>query len=139
MKLFQSFFAAFTFQALFLPGLAGMQATDAIMPAIKLAEGVKDPAKRGPAGELGWYRVTPAVWMQYCTDPFELCGTDAAFEERVVRVHLQWIHDHLKHPTIYQMAEAWNAGLTAVKKDQVPASAKDYARRVVNLVGVYSH
>lgn len=107
-----------------------------ILAGIKSAEGVTDPAKVGPAGELGYYRLTRAAWLRHTTAPFERAATDHALETRVAARHLAWIERELVRdgqvPTVYRLALAWNAGLEG--SNRAPASAHDYARRVRNLV-----
>ncbi len=105
-----------------------------LLAAIKQVEGVRDPAKVGPAGELGFYRITPAVWVQHSRQPFSLCATMPAIEAAVALQHVKWLREHLRDPSDYRVALAWNAGLSAVNRGREPARSRDYARRVVNLL-----
>lgn len=107
-----------------------------LLAAIKIAEGVKDPAKPGRDGELGYYRITPGTWILHTTAPFSKAATDHVLEARVAARHLDWLERELVRdgqvPTVYRIALAWNAGLTG--SNHAPAIAHDYARRVRNLV-----
>lgn len=108
------------------------------LSAIRQVEGVKDPAKRGDAGELGYHRITPEVWAQHTTAPFIWAGTDEALELYVAQVHLDWLERglvarHGPHVSPYWLALAWNAGLTAALRGETTAEQRDYARRVQNL------
>jgi hypothetical protein len=109
-----------------------------ILHAIREAEGVKDPARRGPAGELGFYRITPGVWVQHTSAAFDRAASDHLLEERIAIRHLDWLERELVRgghvPTPFRLALAWNAGLEG--SNRAPASAVDYARRVANLVEV---
>lgn len=119
---------------MFAAALALAPAPDRTLDAIRQVENVKVPAKRGPAGELGYYRITPAVWKQHSSRPFALCGTDPVLELAVAQAHLAWLRSNLSNPTPERLGMAWNAGLGAVQRGTVPAAAQDYGRRVANLV-----
>ena len=103
-----------------------------LLRAIKTVEAVRQPGKRGPAGELGYYRITPGVWSQHTTAPFARCGLDEKLEEWVAARHLDWIERELVRtgdgPSIFRIALAWNAGLNG--SADAPVSAKNYAKRV---------
>lgn len=107
-----------------------------LLHAIRTVEDVKDPAKRGPAGELGFYRITPAAWAQHTTAAFSRAATDPKFEEMIAGRHLDWLERELVRsghvPTPFRLALAWNAGLEG--SNHAPATACDYARRVVNFL-----
>ncbi len=109
-----------------------------VLDGIRLAEGVRDPAKSGPAGELGWHRITRAVWVQHTSQPFALAGTNAARECEVAQQHLDWLERNLvaQHGPVvspYWLALAWNAGLSATLHHRTTAAQRDYAQRVQNL------
>jgi|GEM_PF-4580482 len=53
------------------------------------------------------------------------CATTNGLKVRLERAGIE--------ATPYNIALAWNAGLTAVLNDHVPASSHDYADRVSNL------
>lgn len=119
---------------------AGLHAAPpaAVMRAIRQVEGVKHPARRGPAGELGYYRVTAGVWYQHTRQPFARCGTSPGLEQAVVEKHLAWLTTQLQRrgirATPYRLAYAWNAGLEAACfRIPTDLSATDYAQRVENL------
>lgn len=109
-----------------------------VLRAIRQVEGVKNPARRGPAGELGYYRITASVWAQHTRQPFSLCATNHGLEQAVAEKHLLWLTLQLRRrairPTPYRLGYAWNAGLEAACF-QIPTdlTAADYAQRVENL------
>jgi len=111
---------------------------DAVLACIRQVEGVTNPARRGPAGELGFYRITPEVWAENTKQPFRLCATDPYLEIAVARKHIRRLAQGIQAAgetvTPYRLALAWNAGLSATVDDTAPRRARDYARRVVNLL-----
>lgn len=104
--------------------------------AIHLVENPRDLTRPGPAGELGAYQFRRETWAQHTTRPFR----DAlirAYSDEVALSHYEWLRAGLKRNglavTPYNIALAWNAGLTAVVKGRVPRAARLYAERVNNL------
>ena len=57
-------------------------------------------------------------------------------------MHYEWIKEHLKaagiDPNGYNIALAWNCGITAVINGRVPMQTYSYADRVNNLADTYS-
>lgn len=117
---------------------------DPVLLAIRAVEGVEDPALAGPAQELGYYRITPAAWMQHTGEAFSRCAADRALEEQVARAHLRWLEAGLRRARVirpetsaatrvYYLALAWNAGLAGVLRGHPPATARSYAMRATNL------
>lgn len=126
------------FTLIFLALALQLTAALPTLEAIRIVEGVRDPAQRGPAGELGWYRITPKVWAQHSTRPFALAATDHALELEVARLHIAWLDRQLlvvHGPLVstYWIALAWNAGASATLHHRTTAAQRDYARRVRNL------
>lgn len=114
------------------------QARAVILKGIRQVEGVKYPGRRGPAGELGYFRITAGVWAQHTRKPFALCATDHALELAVADKHLDWLARQLRRrgirPTPYRLAYGWVAGLEAACAEiSHIAAAADYASRVQNL------
>lgn len=113
------------------------QARAIVLKAIRQVEGVKNPARRGPAGELGYYRITAAVWAQHTRKPFALCATDHGLERAVADKHLLWLASQLRRrgirPTPFRLGHAWNAGLEAACAEVIADAGSDYAQRVQNL------
>lgn len=104
--------------------------------AIHLVENPRDLTRPGPAGELGAYQFRRETWAQHTTRPFR----DAlirAYSDEVALSHYEWLRAGLTRNglavTPYNIALAWNAGLTAVVKGRVPRAARLYAERVNNL------
>lgn len=69
--------------------------------------------------------------------PFEQ-ALDRAASERVAVRHYEWLRRGLVRnglpDTPYNIALAWNGGLSAAIRGKVGASAHDYAERVTNIV-----
>jgi hypothetical protein len=106
------------------------------LQAIHLVENPRDLTRPGPAGELGAYQFRSKTWAQHSTRPFR----DAlvrAYSDEVALAHYDWLCAGLRRNgvavTPYNIALAWNAGLTAVVKGRVPRTARSYAERVNNL------
>lgn len=109
-----------------------------VLDAIRLAEGVTDPAKPGLAGELGYHSLTRVVWAQHTTAPFAQAATDPVLEAYVAKQHLDWLERHLlaqhgPHVAPYWLALAWNAGLSATLHGRTTTKSRDFAQRVANL------
>lgn len=77
-------------------------------------------ARRGHAGEVSKYQMTPAVWLSYAGSP----------SQRAAK-HLRWLASRMENPTPFRLAVAWNGGLGALKRPS--AKTLDYAKRVENL------
>ena len=76
--------------------------------------------RRGRAGEVSAWQMTPANWLAYR-------GTA---RERAA-AHLRYLEARMENPTVYRLAVAWNGGLGALKRPS--AKTRDYAKRVENL------
>lgn len=101
-----------------------------------MVENPRDLAKAGPAGELGAYQFRQETWAMYSVRPFR----DAlirAYSDEVALAHYEWLRAGLKRNGLeassYNIALAWNAGLSAVVKGRAPRAARFYAERVNNL------
>lgn len=102
-----------------------------------MVENPRDLAKAGPAGELGAYQFRRETWAMYSTRPFR----DAlvrSYSDEVAAAHYESLRAGLKRngleATSYNIALAWNAGLSAVVQGRVPRAARSYAERVNNLM-----
>ncbi|MSU69834.1 MAG: hypothetical protein EXS39_03475 [Opitutaceae bacterium] len=106
------------------------------LQAIHWVENPHNQQAPGPCGELGAYQFRRETWRMYSLQPFAAALDRRCSDEVAVR-HYEWIKSglvrHGLRPTIYNIAMAWNAGLSAVVKDRAPASSRDYAARVSNL------
>jgi hypothetical protein len=112
------------------------------LQAIHLVENPRDLTRAGPAGELGAYQFRQTTWAQHTTRPFR----DAlirAYSDEVAVAHYEWLRAGLKRNglevTSYNIALAWNAGLSAVVKGRIPRAARFYAERVNNLATEMSY
>lgn len=76
--------------------------------------------RRGRAGEVSAWQMTPAVWLSY----------RGSAKERAA-AHLRYLEGRVTNPTPYRLALAWNGGLGALKRPST--RTKDYAKRVENL------
>lgn len=106
----------------------------AILASVETPNGI--PAKPGPAGDTGRWQLTPAVRHDRAVD-LRRIGKPIT-DENLAIAHVVWIeHVLLKNhitPTPYTVALAWNAGIGAELRGTAPARARDFARRVANLV-----
>ncbi|HWL16959.1 MAG TPA: hypothetical protein VNR00_15230 [Opitutus sp.] len=108
-----------------------------VLEAIQAVENPTNTDRPGPRGELGPYQFRVSTWRMHSTSPFRhALETDAAHDVAVR--HYEWIRRGLirngLEPSCYNIALAWNSGLSAVVRGRAPAVARDYAQRVTNLV-----
>ena len=109
----------------------------AFLHAIRLVEsGDCYDSPRGRCGELGAYQFRLMVWRQHTTAPFSQART--RFADTVAARHYSWITQRLRangiEPTSWNIAAAWNSGVSSVVSGAIPAATQDYATRVVNLM-----
>lgn len=106
------------------------------LQAIHWVENPRNSPKAGPCGELGAYQFREKTWKMHTQVPFKLAVNRSHSDEVAVR-HYEWIKRGLVRAglpvTPYNVALAWNGGLTATIKGRVPAATRDYAERVNNL------
>ena len=90
----------------------------------------------GSKGELGPYQFRSSTWRMYSSKPFRMAN-DRDTADQVAAKHYEWIKDHLKAAGIdansYNIALAWNCGITAVINGRIPMQTYQYAERVTNL------
>lgn len=112
---------------------AGIDSSARLRQAIREVEAVSDPALPGPAGELGFFRITPGVWSQWTNAPFATCATNHELEEFVATQHLLWLANRLsahgRQVTAYSVAMAWNGGVAGFLRGGNQRS-RSYGRRV---------
>lgn len=105
--------------------------------AINWVENPTNHTRRGPKGELGPYQFRAQTWRLHTNKSFQLATVREHADEIAVR-HYEWIkaglHDAGIEPTPFNIALAWNSGLGAVQRGQVPTVSYRYAERVANLV-----
>ncbi|GAB1488694.1 hypothetical protein MASR2M8_11410 [Opitutaceae bacterium] len=107
------------------------------LQAIHWVENPTESVAPGRFGELGAYQFRQATWQMHTKKPFHL-ATNRAESDKVAVAHYEWIKRGLERngipATPYNIAMAWNAGLTSVVQRRVPSASRHYASRVVNLV-----
>ena len=108
------------------------------LEAIHWIENPRDSVQPGPCGELGAYQFREATWRKYTTVPFAR-AIERPVSDDVAIKHYEWLKQglarHGLEATTYNIALAWNAGLTAAVRGSVRASTRDYAERVTNIAG----
>lgn len=100
-----------------------------------IESGDRDSA-RGQAGERGRYQLTRAVWEQHCKADFKHAHR-RVFAYAIAEKHFDWLVGGLlaaELPAdVEHLALCWNAGLSAVVNNRIPAPSREYAERVGNL------
>lgn len=91
------------------------------------------PAKPGPHGETGRWQLTPAVRHDRKLD-LQLRGNNAPTDEQLATEHVRWLILSLEvrgvDATDFNIALAWNAGLSQACSGRAPEASYDFARRV---------
>lgn len=107
------------------------------LQAIRSVENPRNTMRPGRFGELGPYQFRAATWRMHTTVPFSRAVEEDAAQTVAIR-HYEWIRRGLVRngvdATPYNIALAWNNGLSAVVRGRTSASARNYAERVDNLV-----
>lgn len=107
------------------------------LQAINWVENPHDSTRVGPHGELGPYQFRLSTWRAYTKKPFA-CAVIRKDADEVAVKHYDWIKRSLERSGIkatpFNIALAWNAGLSQVIKGTAPESSYVYARHVTNLV-----
>ena len=108
------------------------------LEAIHQIENPRNLTRPGPAGELGAYQFRAATWAQHTRRPFS-DALDRRWSDLVAALHHDWLCERLVRnglePSVYNVALAWNAGLSATVRDRAPRRSHDYAVRVGNIAG----
>lgn len=104
--------------------------------AINLVENPTNQTGYGSRGELGPYQFRSTTWRMHTSKPFRMANDRAAADQVAVQ-HYEWIKERLIAAGIdansYNIALAWNCGLTAVVSGRIPMQSYHYAERVNNL------
>ena len=104
--------------------------------AINLVENPTNQTGYGSRGELGPYQFRSSTWHNYTRRSFQLANDRAAADEVAVQ-HYEWIKGRLAaagiDPSSFNIALAWNCGLSAVISGRIPMQSYGYAERVTNL------
>ena len=108
--------------------------------AINMVENPTNQTGFGSKGELGPYQFRSSTWHMYSTKPFRMAN-DRESADQVAIKHYEWIKEHLSaagiDPNGFNIALAWNCGITAVINGKVPMQTYHYAERVNNLAVSY--
>ena len=112
----------------------------ATLQAIHTLENPYDVQTPGPDGELGPYQFREATWRRYTAEPFSR-ALDRDMSDAVAIRHYEWLKRGLaRHglpATPYNIALAWNGGLSAVLSGRPSSAAVDYAERAANLAAEF--
>jgi hypothetical protein len=107
-----------------------------LLEAIHWVENPSNTTRPGRFGELGPYQFREATWRFHTKKPFSL-AVDRKQADVVAVAHYEWLRRHLAaagmEPTAYNIALAWNSGLTAVLNGRAPEASHNYAARVTNI------
>ena len=108
--------------------------------AINMVENPTNHSRMGRFGELGPYQFRSATWRMHTRKPFSSAIQREAADEVAVK-HYEWIKDNLEKAGVdaspFNIAMAWNSGVTNVIKGRAPSISYNYAERVVNLVHTF--
>ncbi len=122
----------------FLASVASASDRWETLQAIHWVENPTESTRPGPRGELGAYQFRRSTWHMHTKEPFHLANHRAT-ADKIAVAHYEWLRQGLIrngiNPSPYNIALAWNAGLTAVVKGRIPSATRNYASRVNNLVG----
>ena len=106
------------------------------LEAIHWIENPHNSSRPGPYGELGAYQFRESTWRTYTSQPFSQ-ALDRSASDRIAVQHYEWLKQGLVRNGVeasaYNIALAWNGGLSAVIRGSVPATSHDYASRVLNI------
>jgi hypothetical protein len=108
----------------------------ATLEAIHQLENPRNLTRPGKHGELGAYQFRAATWHMHTNLPFS-SALDRRTSDTIAVIHYEWLKRGLvaagMPATTYNIALAWNSGLTAVIRGRSPRVAHGYAERAVNL------
>lgn len=133
-------FAAFVLACVVLVGSAEASSRWATLEAIHKLENPTNSSRPGRHGELGAYQFRSSTWRMHTGVPFQQ-ALDRGTSDAVAVKHYEWLKRGLESaqvpPTPYNIALAWNGGLSAVIAGKSPSQAHDYARRAANLAASF--
>ena len=112
----------------------------ATLEAIHKLENPQNSPKPGRHGELGAYQFRSMTWRMHTSIPFSR-AINRETSDSVAVMHYEWLKKGLeaarKPATPYNIALAWNGGLSAAISGRSPRAARDYAQRAMNLAASY--
>ncbi len=96
--------------------------------------GLRWDGRPGKFGELSRWQITPAVWAQHSSEPFETAARVEAKAHAVALKHLAWLTAQLVKagidPTAERLATCWHYGLSRKQRGSV------WGQEVANLYEV---
>lgn len=131
--------------ALFIALLSSVASAEAAsrwatLEAIHRLENPRNLPRPGPRGELGAYQFRSSTWRMHTTIPFQR-ALDKGASDVVAVKHYEWLKRGLEAANVpatsYNIALAWNGGLSAVIAGRSPLVAHDYAQRAANLAASF--
>ena len=106
------------------------------LEAIHQLENPRDLTRPGPRGELGAYQFRPATWSLHTDLPFQR-ALERPVSDLVAGRHYEWLSRRLESAGLraspYNIALAWNGGITAAVNGRSSRAAHAYASRAANL------
>lgn len=109
------------------------------LEAIHQLENPRNLSRPGPAGELGAYQFRPSTWKLHTDVPFRR-AVERPMSDFVAGRHYEWLSRRLEAAGLraspYNIALAWNGGITAAVRGRSSRAAHDYAARAANLAEV---
>lgn len=126
--------------ALFV-GVVSAEAADRalVLEVIHQLENPRNLTRPGRYGELGPYQFRAATWRMHTNLPFRR-ALDRSISDQIAIKHYEWLKRGLERArmpaTPYNIALAWNGGLSAAITGKAPRRAHDYAQRAANLVAI---
>ncbi len=108
--------------------------------AINWVENPTNQTQAGRFGELGPYQFRPGTWRMHTDKPFRQAIQRQVADEIAVK-HYEWIKRTFEQagvaPSAFNIAMAWNCGVSAVLSGRAPKVSYNYAQRVTNLVETF--
>jgi hypothetical protein len=105
--------------------------------AINWVENPNNHTKMGRFGELGPYQFRAGTWKMHTRKSFQLANQRDTADEIAIK-HYEWIKQSLEKAGVeaspFNIAMAWNSGVSNVVNGRAPRTSFDYAQRVTNLV-----
>lgn len=123
-------------------GAAGAFASSrwATLEAIHNLENPRNLTRPGPKGELGAYQFRVSTWRMHTSVPFHQ-ALDRRTSDIIAVQHYEWLKSGLESArlpvTPYNIALAWNGGLSAAVAGRSPRVAHSYAERAANLAATF--
>jgi hypothetical protein len=139
-KLLKTILSLLLFAVLGTAGFAGEHlapdVADFLLAIRQVESGDRYDCPPGPVGEQGPYQFKRDVWYQHTRENFRLARS--RYADEVALMHYRWLKERLRKNDLevspWNLAAAWNAGVSAVVSQRIPRGTRDYANRVANLV-----